>query len=513
LRNLLVVSALLFAFLFSYFVLTKGNAVADYRLVTNTNSTGFIPADCWFTPDHDWPPVECFQMQVPEDHARPEGRYITFPVIVFRSETASKQGSPLLHLGAGGPGAPMYLDYSYAVNELWRLHDDMSINMGRDLFIIDPRGTGLSRPLLSCGEFVDNELLRFELNLSMEENIRLNDKDYFKCIDEFLAEGIDLSNYNSFSIAKDVEAMRIAANVEQWVLLGVSYGSTYAQTIAELFPESIAAMVLDSATFPRVKAHHDFVRRTITPYRKLFNYCDSDPVCTEPDRNMEKRIWALVEKLSEKPVFMLLDNPYSDSVIPFNLNGDRLIGALFEGIYGVEIFSELPAIVSDLESRRQESIKPYVLSYVEYMLDRTWGDVSATAHYCFEDKPFIDFQQINELIEELPEGYIRTSARYYESWSKYCDRMEIDTVAPVLVPSEPFPMPTLFLQGRFDGVTPLSDVEANRSYFTNNRLLTFDRSHSILTADDCAEELAAKFLEKLNLEASDITCDDSIKVN
>ncbi len=512
-KYILIIGAVVCACFFSYFIFIKDNAVADYRLVTNANTTGFIPADCWFTPGHDWPPVECYQMQVPEDHAKPEGRYITFPVVVFRSEAESKHRAPLLHLGAGGPGAPMYLDYSYAVNELWRLHDDMSVNMGRDLFIIDPRGTGLSRPLLSCGEFVDNELLRFELNLSLEENIRLNDKDYFKCIDEFLAEGIDLSNYNSFSIAKDIEAMRIAANVEQWVLLGVSYGSTYAQTIAELFPESIEAMVLDSATFPRVKAHHDFVQRTTMPYRKLFNYCDSDPACIEPDKNMEKRIWALVEKLANEPIFMLLDNPYNDAVIPFNLNGDRLIGALFEGIYGVDIFSELPAIVSDLELRRQESIKPYVMSFVEYMLDRTWGDVSATAHYCFEDKPFTDFEHIGKLIEELPEGYIRDSARYYESWSKYCERMKIESIAPVLVPSEPFRMPTLFLQGRFDSVTPLSDVEANRFYFINHRLVTFNRSHSILTADDCAEELAAKFIEKLSLQASDISCDDSIKVN
>ena len=512
-RKILFVGAIVFVSLFSYFFILKTDAIADYSFASDSNSVGFVPVDCWFSPDADWPVVDCYQMQVPEDHSKPDGRHITFPVIVFRSLTGTKGKAPLLHLGAGGPGAPMYLDYTYSVNELWRIHDDMSINVGRDLFIIDPRGTGLSRPLLSCGEFVDNELLRFELNLTLEETIRQNDKDYYKCIDEFLADGIDLSKYNSFSIAKDVEAMRLAANIDQWVLLGVSYGSTYAQTIAELFPESIEAMVLDSATFPRIKAHHDFIQRTTSPYRKLFDYCDNDPACTEPDKNMEQRIWAIVEELSEEPIFMLLENPYSEGVIPFNLNGDRLIGALFEGIYGVDIFSELPAIVSDLESRRQESIKPYVMSYVEYMLDRSWGDVSASAHYCYEDKPFIDFQQIEKLIEELPEGYIRDSARYFESWSKYCDRMKIDSKAPMLVPSESIQVPTLFLQGRFDGITPLSDVENNRSDFLNHRLLTFDLSHSILTGDACAEELAAIFIEKLNLESSDINCGDSIAVD
>ncbi len=512
-KFLLFAGAIVCAYILIYSYFIKNSEVADYQFEVNSGSTRFISTDCWFTPGLEWPPVECFQMQVPENHAKLKGRYITFPVVVFRSKSGSNEKAPLLHLGAGGPGAPMYLDDTYSINELLRLHDDMSLNVGRDFFIIDPRGTGMSSPLLTCDEFVDNELLRFELNLSLEESNLLIDRDYFKCIDGFLEEGIELSNYNSFSIAMDIEAMRKAAKVGQWVLLGVSYGSSYAQTIAELFPESVEAMVLDSATFPRFKAHEDFVQRTTMPFRKLFNYCDNDPECTDPDKSMEKRIWSLVDKLSEQPVFMLLDNPYEEGVIPFSLNGIRLIGVLIEGIYGTEIFRELPAIVSDLEARRRERIKPYVMSYIEYMLDRSWGDVSASAHYCYEDKPFIDFQQINNLIEELPEGYIRNSARYFENWSNYCDRMRIDSAAPVLVPSKVIHIPTLFLQGRFDSITPLSVAEKNRSYFTNHNLITFDLSHSILTASECAERLAGAFIEKHQLDIDDISCDDSIGVN
>ncbi len=508
----LFAGAIVCACFFTYFTI-KSNTAADYQLASISGPGGFIPTECWFTAGHNWPPSECFQMQVPENHEKLDGRYISFPVVVFRSKSQSRDKAPLLHLGAGGPGAPMYLDSTSTMNEFWRQLDDMSINIGRDLFLIDPRGTGLSSPLLSCGEFVDNELLRFDLNLSLQENMLLVDKDYLKCIDEFLAEGIDLSKYNSFSIAKDINAMRKAAKVDKWVLLGVSYGSTYALTITELFPETVESMILDSATFPSYKAHQDFVQRTTLPYRKLFNYCDSDPACIDPDTNMENRIWKLVDKLTEQPVFMVLNNPYNKGVISFSLNGNRLISALFEGLYSIELFQELPLVVSDLESRHQERIKPYVMNHIEYMLDRTWGDVSATAHYCFEDKPFIDFQQISNLIEELPEGYIRKSARYFGSWSKYCDRMGINSIAPVLVPSDLVGIPTLFLQGRFDSITPLQVVEKNRSNFTNHSLVTFELSHSILTADECAERLAATFIEKHQLDTDDITCDVLISTN
>lgn len=505
-KNLLITGSLVFACLFVYFVFAKTPANAVFQQANDSNPTGFIPVDCWFLDDYDGPPVECYQMQVPEDHSRPDGRLITFPVVVFRSKNHDEDKSPLLHLGAGGPGAPMYLDSGYIVDSIWRAHDDMSINIGRDLFVIDPRGAGLSRPLLSCQRFVENEVNRFKYNLSIEDEVVKVDSDYYHCIDDFLSAGIDLSVYNSLSIANDIEAMRKAAKIKQWVLLGVSYGSNYAQTIADQFPESVDAMVLDSATIPWIKLHHDYIAKTTEPYRKLFNYCDSDPDCRNADENMEQRIWTLFEKLSDEPISMPIDMLYEDSEIDFVLNGGRLFGALFEGIYGVEIFRDLPLIVSDLEAGKYQRLKPYVLAYSDYMLDRTYGDVSAMAHYCFEDSPYIDYDLVARLIDDLPPGYIQDGARLSLEWPKYCDRMKIKVTAPGQASPSPTQIPTLFLHGKFDTATPLRDVVANRQFFKNHELVTFDLSHSILTSSDCAEQLAAKFIEDRELGIDQLDC-------
>lgn len=478
----------------------------SFQQADENNPVGFIPVDCWFSADSDWPAVECFQMQVPEDFSNPAGRLITFPVAVFRSSNGSPNKAPLLHLGAGGPGAPMYLDSTPVVNDIWRSHDEMSIDIGRDLFVIDPRGTGLSHPLLSCKRFVDNELLRFKYNLSLEDEVAEVDADYYYCIDEFLSKGIDLAAYNSFSIANDIETMRIAAKINQWVLLGVSYGSNYAQTIANEFPDSVESMVLDSATFPRIKMHHDYIARTTAPYQKLFNYCDSDPACNEADGNMEQRIWTLFDALSDEPIQISIDHPFEDRSIPIALTGGRFLAALFEGIYGVEIFKELPQIIGELEIRQYERLKPYVLAYSDFMLDQSYGDVSATAHYCFEDRPFIDYDLMAKLTDDLPAGYIQDIARLSLSWPKYCERMKIDTAAPAIVLSEPTDIPTLFLQGKYDTVTPLSDVESNRHFFRRHELITFDLSHSILSSSTCAEKIAGKFIENHYLTKNQRDC-------
>lgn len=505
-KKLIITGGLLIACLLVYFVYAKTPENTAFQLANDSHPAGFIPVDCWFSDDYDGPLVECYQMQVPENHFRPEGRLITFPVVVFRSKKRDEDKAPLLHLGAGGPGAPMYLDSGYIVNSIRRAHDDMSINIGRDLFVIDPRGTGLSRPLLSCQRFVENEAKRFKYNLSIEEEVAEVDLDYYHCIDEFLSEGVDLSAYNSFSIANDIEAMRKAAKVKQWVLLGVSYGSNYAQTVTDQFPESVEAMVLDSATIPWIKLHQDFIVKTTEPYRKLFNYCDSDPDCHNADKNMEQRIWTLFESLSDEPIIMPINILYEDTEIGFVLNGGRLFGALFEGIYGVDIFRDLPLIVSDLEVRKYKRLEPYVLAYSDYMLDRTYGDVSAITHYCVEDRPFIDYDLIARLVDDLPPGFIQDGARLSLEWPKYCERMKIKTKAPEQTPPRSIQVPTLFLHGKFDTATPLRDIVSSRQFFKNHELVTFDLSHSILTSSDCAEQLAAKFIDYHEFTNDQLDC-------
>ena len=452
--------------------------------------------DCWFRAGHNWPKTECFEIFVAEDHALPKASRISFPLVIFRSPRESSAGAPVLHLGAGGPGAPMYLDSAETVFSILKTHDEISIDQGRDLYVIDPRGTGLSKPLLSCRHFVDNHPNRFIRNLTIQQEWLEIDHDYRDCVKEFINKGIDLAAYNSNSIAIDIELMRKAFDLEQWVLIGVSYAATYAQIIASRYPSSVEAMILDSANFPRLELHDNFLRRIIGPYQALFNYCDSDPECKLPLENFEQRIWDLYQSLNDRPLKVEISHPYERKQLSFLLNGERFLASILEGIYAVNIYQDLPQIVSDLEKRRDHSIKPYLFDHLAYMLDRTYGDISAEAHYCFEDKPFIDFDLIGRLIDELPPGYIREVTKLWMEWPDFCDEMQISReLATLTKPHQAYiTTPTLFLHGEFDRVTPMSDVLDQQRYFDNSQLVSFRRSHSVLTAIDCAESIAASFV-------------------
>lgn len=156
---------------------------APFQNIIDTQQYGFEPVECWFDEMSAPPRTECYYMHVPEDHAQLTDKAVVFPVVVFRSSSIFSNKAPVLHLGAGGPGAPMYLDSTENVKAIWEYHNKLSTNQGRDLFVIDPRGTGLSKPLLTCDTFVENETKRLKNNLSFTEQWEESYKDYVGCID------------------------------------------------------------------------------------------------------------------------------------------------------------------------------------------------------------------------------------------------------------------------------------------------------------------------------------------
>ncbi len=477
-----------------------------FQKINDTQQYGFEAVECWFGEAPASPRTECYYMHVPEDHAQQTDKAIVFPVVVFRSNSMFSTKAPVLHLGAGGPGAPMYLDSVENVKRTWEYHDELSTHQGRDLFIIDPRGTGLSKPLLTCDTFVENETKRLKDNLSFTRYQEEASKDYFDCIDKFNSQGINLSAYNSLSIANDIEMMRIAGNIDKWVLVGVSYAATYAQIIATQYPESVESMVLDSATFPNLKPHDNYSNKAMASYLALYNHCSLTPDCSKPLLNIENRIWNLHKALNLNPIQLTLDHPYKNNKIDVLLNGERFIWALLNGTYGEKIFADLPSIIVELEVGGANTITPYLESHIAYLLDTTYGDVSTSSHYCYDDKPYTDFESIKIQADKLPKGYIRDTALLSIDLPDYCNEMLIGASDPVVSMATETDIPSLFLHGELDTITPLSDVIEQQKSFTKSRIVTYESSHDVISSDECAEVVAAKFIANTEIDRIKLDC-------
>ena len=145
------------------------------------------------------------------------------------------------------------------------------------------------------------------------------------------------------------------------------------------------------------------------------------------------------------------------------LNGERYLAAIMTGMYGTQIFKDIPQIIIDLEADQYESLAPYLEAHLMYLLDTRYGDVSADAHFCYEDKPFTDFDLMKDLALELPEGYIRDTTLLTLNCPDHCTKMQIEPGVPRVARIRPNEIPTLFLHGELDTITPLTDVLTQKS--------------------------------------------------
>ncbi|MCK7596984.1 alpha/beta hydrolase [Microbulbifer sp. CAU 1566] len=477
----------------SALALSAGCAPKEETSVANPNR--LIPKPCWFEAEASWPTTQCYMMEVPENHAEPAGRKIQFPVVRFFAQISDPDKEPLLHLGAGGPGASMGLEPENASDWLWFNYAGMSVEVGRDLIVIDPRGTGMAQPKLACSEFIKDAELAFSRSLSADEEARVFTFSIERCYSR-LTETADLAQYNSTAVARDIEALRQALGVPKLNLYGVSYASRYALTIAREFPDSVRAMVLNSAVFPNIIYAQQLPQDVIAAYQRGINYCSQDSKCNKQYPDLQRRLESLVEKLDESPLTVKTGNIHPGEQYPFVLTGQRLLRVLFQALYNESFYKEFPAIIEELESEQAQLLKPAIVSFMGLVLDPNFGDAAGISHFCYEEAPFVDFDLARQ--SAATSGILGGSVRSDIDMMQMQCRIWAIPSAPLLESRAiKTPVPTLVMHGGLDPVLAASDADQARKKLPNHQWLLFpDLAHDVISASDCAEEAAAQFLDQ-----------------
>lgn len=169
-------------------------------------------------------PWECGEIDVPLDYRR-AADVGTVSISVTRlpsSDAAARIGS--LVLNPGGPGGSG-VDLAWGYASLFPT--DLLARF--DLVGFDPRGVSRSTPV-DCGD--------------LNRSFRVVERD---CV----ARSGDLLPYvGTQNAARDMEQLRKALGDEQLTYLGFSYGTALGAVYANLFPQSVRALVLDGSVDP-----------------------------------------------------------------------------------------------------------------------------------------------------------------------------------------------------------------------------------------------------------------------
>src|SRR3954469_10897107 len=286
--------------------------------------------------------IECGTLTVPENRSQPDGRKVVLPVAIVRTADPNPAPDPVVYF-SGGPGfaglptAEAFLKQGYAGN--------------RDAILFDQRGTGLAEPSLACTNLYEANSAIYGDAQTYESADKLYSDAVFACRDRLLADGIDLTQYNTPAVADDVADLRTAMGVKEWNLFGVSYGTTVALATMRAHPEGIRSVVTDSV-FPTdigvtATEQVDAFERV---QRVFFDGCAGDAACHAKFPNLEADFRDAIAALTANPYVTTYENTTLHRTDKFVVDGPTAITGFFNALYDVALIPLLPSVIEQVKA-------------------------------------------------------------------------------------------------------------------------------------------------------------------
>lgn len=243
---------------------------------------------------------QCATLEVPVDHDRPEGDQL--PLALMRlPASGQREGAILLNPGGpGGSGVGFLRDASGTP-----LFGELSTSF--DLVGFDPRGVGSSSPVV-CADGEDKDALLSQdptpaTPQIAEANLAVLRDVWSGCQERY---GEKLRFISTVQTARDIDAIRAAMGDERVGFYGISYGTYLGATYATLFPDRVAAMMLDSGFDP---TDQDPVKVWMTQlvgfedsFDRFVEWCEANEGCEFSGEDVSARWERLLAAVDASPL-------------------------------------------------------------------------------------------------------------------------------------------------------------------------------------------------------------------
>ena len=233
----------------------------------------------------------CGYLTVPEDRTRPRSGSVRLFVLKIPPPDPRSRSDPVLILGDEIGAVP---DYGKLQGEATRLH--------RVVYILDQRGTGHSRPLLSCPELdrvSSDGVTRPAGDPSLRRELL---EAVYQCRSRLAASGIDPSDFDLTTMAADVEDLRRALGLESWNLAAYGSWSRLALEVMRQYPDHVRAAYLDSPQFSQLDEPTEAALGTRLVLDALFRACRAQASCQARYPGLRNQWGSAITRLDARPV-------------------------------------------------------------------------------------------------------------------------------------------------------------------------------------------------------------------
>ncbi|MEU5811135.1 alpha/beta hydrolase [Streptomyces sp. NPDC047718] len=473
--------------------------------------TAGVPLLDW-SPCTPGSPYDCATARVPLDHADPGGRAVDL-ALVRRKATDGARRIGTLFVNPGGPGGPGTVqvpqNYDSFPEELRERFDIVSW---------DPRGIGNSTAV-SCFDSTD---AAEAWGRSKPAGFPVGQKERTTWIEAYedlgrRCEQRDaelLRHVSTADTARDLDLLRQAVGEPQLNYFGVSYGTILGATYANLFPDKVRAMVLDSNIAPSAWTNGGRPdARTTTLLRmgsdrtaaatldRFLDLCGSAGTdrCAfsagSPEATRAK-FDRLLQRLRERPVGTWT---YA-----------RTVADAVSGLYVVDPgWADLARRLQDLWQGRAPKPAafpppPPVAHPAPYL-----GDEQAAAVWC-GDSPNLRDPAAYHRLEEGSAARAGDAGRYWTWAAEPCATWPARAADRYDGPwNKPTAHPVMVVGTRYDPSTPYTGSEAMAKTLADARLLTHDGyGHTALfnNASSCVKAYESRYVVDGTLPPPGTTC-------
>ena len=288
--------------------------------------------------------VRCGYLTVPENRARPT-HSIRLAVAIFKSADAHPAADPLIFL-QGGPGGAIVADVGAAITAATRA----TIVGNRDLILVDQRGTGLSRPALSCPEAQTQQLALLNQDITPQQSAAYYEASMAQCHNRLVRSGIDLSAYTTYNNAADIHDLIVALGYPQVNVYGVSYGTRVALEIERSFPQHVRSVILDSTVPTQERLQTAVASARVRVFATLFAGCAASATCKKAYPNLSTTFAALVTRLNQHPLRIQSKDTDNGTTYTVLFKGADLYDFVWQVFYVSQFIKYIPDLIKQVNT-------------------------------------------------------------------------------------------------------------------------------------------------------------------
>lgn len=234
-------------------------------------------------------PHSCGYLTVPEDRTRPNGPTIRLFYLRVQPAGGTPEPEPIAAVGEELAQSPSY---------------DTGIveSSNRELILLDQRGTGHSKPSLTCPEVdaVAGDLVAGPLS---SDAVRTAfGAAVAACRARLTAAGVHPEAYTLAAAAEDLEELRRALGVPMWNLVSWGSASRLLLEYARRHPQPIRALVLGSPQFPQRDPISEAAGDLNDAFQALTQTCRAAKECARRYPDLPGTLSQAVAALERSPV-------------------------------------------------------------------------------------------------------------------------------------------------------------------------------------------------------------------